>query len=188
MTATTYSERGLNTLLSNEEKRELSKQARAAYKIMEGNGATDEKEAEFRHRLSIQACGRRISEALRGDYAAISSAFLSIGGQPSRAFMAAMKGETEGKRIALAKLTAVLKSQGRDVSYASRYIWNISKCSIDDAPAKVIWRAFYEFNGGDKKRTGRRKVWRGKKAVKEGIEATGTKAERQKVQTNLTDS
>lgn len=152
-----YDEKGLNTLISKDERSELAIEARKAFKKLEGNGATDETFDEFRHRIAINACGRRISEALRGDYGKIAAAFAAISGNTGRAIRIAVRSETEGRRIALVKLTELLHGLGHEISYAAPLLWNFYKVRLEDATSKQLWAVFYEFKGGNKKRGARRK-------------------------------
>jgi len=130
--------RGLTCRLTNEEKTKLAIWAKQAYQRMAAGGATDETETEFRHRLAIQACGRRISEAIRADYSALATTFLAAAGQTKRAIHSAERGETEGRRIALVKLTELLKSKGKDVSYAKPLLWNFYHVTLEKTSAKQL--------------------------------------------------
>lgn len=152
-----YQERGLNTRLTLREKRELAMAARAAYKVMEGHGATDETFDEFRLRLAMQACGRRISEALRGDYSNLMAMFTSISGETSRSFHSAMRGETEGRRIAQKKLEDLLREQERDISYSYPLFKNMHKTTLEQASSKQIWSVFFSLKGTNAQRASRQK-------------------------------
>ncbi|OAI55553.1 hypothetical protein AYO49_05465 [Verrucomicrobiaceae bacterium SCGC AG-212-N21] len=134
--------------LSNEEKRELSKLARRAWQYMTRNGATDEDEGPFRQRISIQACGRRISEALRDHYHSIEAAFLLILGETKQALQAADKSQTAGRRIALHKLTELLASQQRTLEYAAPLLRNFYRTTLELATTKQLWAVYYELGGG----------------------------------------
>lgn len=139
----TTAERGMSARLSNAEKRELSIQARAAWHKLSSAGAIDEDEDAFRHRIAIQACGRRVSEALRSDYHAISAAFLAMGGDTRRALRVAERAETEPRRIALHKLNRALAEMQLNASYAEAICMRQFKRPIAEASAKQIWALFY---------------------------------------------
>jgi hypothetical protein len=119
-----------------------------------------ETEGEFRHRIALQACGRRVSEAIRADYGDLAAAFASMGGNTQRAMHIAERGVTEGRRIAIKKLTEVLASQGHQLSYAAPFIKALCGLSIEEAPTKKIWAAVFRFNGGPVKYSGRRRNWK----------------------------
>ncbi len=74
----TAPEPGTTVLLTSKERQELAILAREAWLKMTGAGATDESFDEFRHRIAIQACGRRITEAIRSDFNLIKAAFAAI--------------------------------------------------------------------------------------------------------------
>lgn len=155
-----YQDRGLNARLTVAEKRELAIAARSAFKVLEGHGATDESFDEFRHRIAMNACGRRISEALRGDYSHIMAMFCAISGDTTRAFHRAMRGETEGRRIAAKKLEELLKEQGRDISYCYPLFTNMHKTTLEQANAKQVWSVFFSLKGTNAQRSNRQKNFR----------------------------
>jgi hypothetical protein len=142
-TAPATLDRGLGAKLSKGEKTHLAIEARKAYAKMEGNGATDESFDEFRHRIALQACGRRISEALRADYSALAAAFAAIRGDTGRAFHIAQRGETEGRRIAAHKLKQALSAAGLADGYAATICLQQFKTGIESASTKQLWSLFY---------------------------------------------
>ncbi len=150
MNATTYTEPGLSHRLDNESKYKLVVAARSVWELLTARGAIDEDEEGFRHRLSIQACGRRISEAQRGDYNLIVATLKATAGDTRAALHAANRHGTDGKRIALHKLTELLASQGHPIHYAIPYLRSARKTTLEDATSKDLWAAFYRFNGGNK--------------------------------------
>jgi hypothetical protein len=115
-TAPATLDRGLGAKLSKGEKTHLAIEARKAYAKMEGNGATDESFDEFRHRIALQACGRRISEALRADYSALAAAH---------------------------KLKQALSAAGLADGYAATICLQQFKTGIESASTKQLWSLFY---------------------------------------------
>ncbi len=165
--------RGLAHLLDTGEKRVLSQLARRAWQFMKRNGATDEKEEEFRRRISLQACGRRISEATRGDWSDIAAAFCIILGQVVPALRHAERAGTSAKRIAEHKLTELLKEMGHDISYSEPLFKRMYKTTREQASAKQVWAIFYELGGSTGKRgTQRRKNWKARQPQGEAPAAT----------------
>lgn len=154
-TVTHYTEPGLNAPLSNREKYELSALAKKAWQKMARAHATDESEKDFRQRMSIQSCGRRISEALRGDYNKIEAALAIIAGETGRALQAGYRDQTSGARIAMNKLTVLLKEQGRDISYAARICRSMNKVELEDATSSQIWKVYYSLAGTPEQRAAR---------------------------------
>lgn len=154
--------RGMNARMSNEEKGKLSILAKQAYDVMKRNGATDEAEKDFRHRISLQACGYRISEARRGHFNDIAAAFLAIAGNTKQALYRADRSSTEPRRIALKKLEEQCATLGKSLGYAAPLLWNYYKVKLEDASAKQLWAAYYALGGGKNNRKGatkRRKTW-----------------------------
>lgn len=136
-------DRGLNVLLTTEEKQKLAILAAQAHGVMARAGATDEHVDEFRHRIALQACGRRISEATRRDFNDIKAAFLVILGHTKAALNAADRASTEGSRIALHKLRAALAEHGLHEGYAESICRRQFKCGLHEASAKQLWNLFY---------------------------------------------
>lgn len=134
-------ERGLSARLSNEEKRELSIAARTAWHLMRKRGAIEdtETEKEFRHRIALQACGRRVSEAIRADYGDLAAAFASMGGNVQRAMRIAERGATEGRRIALHKLQEALTSHGLHEGYAAAICQRQFRVPLAEAATNQLW-------------------------------------------------
>jgi hypothetical protein len=153
-------EPGTSVLLTNDERQRLARVGREAWLYMKGKGATDESFDEFRHRIAIQACGRRISEAIRSDFNLIKAAFEAILGRTKAAVRSAERSLTEGKRIAVHKLRSLLESQGRHESYATPLFRSMYKTTMEAATAAQVWKVYYELGGTSQQRAQRRKNWK----------------------------
>ena len=127
--------------LTAEQKRDLSILARKAAAVhgITGYKAVD----EWRHQVSIKACGLRISEATQRNWADLKSAFEDLSGRPERAFQTQMREGDNKRRVALYKLTQALSSKGLPISYAARICAAQFKCPIEEASAKQLWCLFY---------------------------------------------
>ncbi len=156
----TAPEPGTTVLLTSKERQELAILAREAWLKMTGAGATDESFDEFRHRIAIQACGRRITEAIRSDFNLIKAAFAAIVGRTKQAINAAERSLTEGKRIAVNKLTKLLTSQERHISYSAPLFRSMYKTTLEDATTKQVWAVYFELGGTSQQRGQRRKNWK----------------------------
>lgn len=98
---------------------------------------------DFRRRIAVEVCGRRISAASNGDYKALEARFLVIRGESGRAFQSALKSETEGIRIAHHKLSIELRAQGLQPGYAETIARAIFKRGLADLHTKEVWKVFY---------------------------------------------
>ena len=110
----------------------LSQLAKEAFRFLTAKGAIEgEKETEFRHRESIEACGRRISEAVNGDFELIEARFLMLMGRTKRAFDSAVKADTNDERQARYKLAQLCAKRG------------IAVPALEGASVKRIWAVFF---------------------------------------------
>jgi hypothetical protein len=99
--------------------------------------------AEWRHAISIRACGLRISEATQKHWTDLKSAFQDLAGQPEKAFNTQMRDGDNKRRIALHKLTQELAGKGLHPSYAASICMAQFKVPLDQASAKQLWCLFY---------------------------------------------
>lgn len=126
--------------LSNEQKARLSILARAAYQHQKVQGMTVE---EWRHEISIRACGCRISEAVQDHWADLKSAFEDLAGKPEKAFKTQLREGDNKRRVAMHKLTTALAAKGLHLSYAASICKTQFKCGLEEASAKQLWCLFY---------------------------------------------
>lgn len=137
-------EPGTSQPLSRRQKWMLSDLAEAAWLHL---GLRDQLGGEpldtFRHRIARSVCGRRISEAVNGDYKALEARFLSLRAESARAFESALKSETEGLRIAHHKLATELRAHGLQPGYAETIASAIFKRPLGELHTKEIWKVFY---------------------------------------------
>jgi integrase len=139
-----YAQRSLNAKLSKNEKTTLAILARQAFDVMKRAGAIDETADDFRHRISLQACGCRISEARRRHFNDLKAAFLVITGDTAGALNAGTRAQTEDVRIALAKLRAELRFNHLQEPYANHICRSKFKCDLQDATANQLWSLYFD--------------------------------------------
>lgn len=142
--------RGGQVPLSNPQKAYISKLAKQAWAVLKGAGATDESEKEYRQRESIAAVGRRISEALNGDFETLEAHFLANAGKTVRAFNAAMKAESNPARQGRHKITQLLAKHNADEGYAAKIMRDKFKTTLDAASEKQLWAVYYDCQRGMK--------------------------------------
>ncbi len=145
--------RGDSAPLSNPQKAYLSGLAKKAWTLLRQNGATDESEKEYRQRESIGLVGRRVSEALNGDFEALEAHFLAASGQSGRAFEKAMKADSNDARQALWKLRGLLQKHGKAEDYAAKIMRDKFKTTLPEATAKQVWSVFFDCQRNFKKQT-----------------------------------
>jgi len=133
-------------LLKNNQKAEIGILAKQAFQKAEKHGLNDGlKEADWRHREAIKACGLRISEASQQHYDELVSHFSQLAGQPGRAFGAEMRKGTDSQRIALFKLREELAKQGLTDGYAASIAKHKFKVmSLERLTAKQVWVLVYD--------------------------------------------
>lgn len=148
-------QRGSQVPFSNDQKAEISRLARNAWLLLKQNGATDETEKEYRQRESIAAVGRRVSEALNGDFEDLASHFLKNAGKIGPAFDAAMKAESNDARQARFKIKKLLTKHSLTEAYAAAIMQDKYKTTLDGASAKQLWSIYYDCQRGMKSRQGK---------------------------------
>lgn len=134
-------QRGAQVPLSNEQKGYLSRLAKEAYQRLLHVGALDpdeENETAFRQRETLEVCGRRISEALNGDFEDIEARFLMLKGDTKRAFASAMKGDTNEERQARWKLALLCQKL------------KIETPTLEGASVKRIWAVYFNIKQNPK--------------------------------------
>lgn len=134
--------------LSREQKARLSILARQAYDHQKVQGIPLD---EWRHDVSIQSCGVRISEACQSHWADLKSAFQDLAGQPEKAFQTQLREGDNNRRIALHKLTTAIKERNLHFSYAESICLAQFKVPIAQATAKQIWCLFFTVTNRRKK-------------------------------------
>lgn len=128
--------------LTKEQKTHLSILARKAA-VVQGLCVKSKEFEEWRHEVAIAACGVRISEAAQAHWVELKTAFELEAGEDGKAFQTQMREGDNKRRIAMHKLTQVLKDKGLDVSYAAKICTMQFKVPLDQASAKQIWCLFY---------------------------------------------
>jgi hypothetical protein len=115
--------------------------AKEAFAFLTAKGAIEgESEAEFRRRESVEACGRRISEAVNGDFELIEARFLMLMGRTKRALESAIKADTNDERQARWKLAQICKERGLEVP------------ALEGASVKKIWAVFFNIKNQPKRK------------------------------------
>lgn len=155
MRAAFPSQRGSQVPFSNGQKAYISGLARKAWLLLKQNGATDESEKDYRGRESIAAVGRRVSEALNGDFETLESHFLANAGQTAKAFTSAMKADSNGNRQARFKIRQLLTKHGLTEAYAAAICRDKFKTTLEGASEKQLWSIFFDCQRGMKSRQGK---------------------------------
>lgn len=130
--------RGDNAPLTNKQKAELSRLAQEAHAFLTSKGAIDEALESWRRAESIQACGRRISEGLNGDFSLIQAHFLMLAGKSSKALDSALQADSNDERQARFKLAQLCKQLGKPVP------------ALEGASLKQIWAVFFNLKNAAK--------------------------------------
>jgi hypothetical protein len=143
---TTFRPPGQSTPLSRGEKAYLARLAKDAWAQLDRAGAIDQPESEWRRDQAIAAIGKRISEAVRGDFAALKTHFLAMAGKTRRAFDTALADTTaaQSRATALYHLKAELTKHQLDSSYAAAILADKYKTTTNDATAKQLWTIVYD--------------------------------------------
>ncbi len=144
------SARGAQVPLSRPQKAYLSKLAQQAWTVLKRAGATDESAEEYRHREAISSVGRRISEAVNGDFEVLEAHFLACAGKTAKAFDSAMRADSNGARQARWKISKLLAKHGLTDSYAAKIMQDKFKTTLDAASEKQLWAVFYDCQRGMK--------------------------------------
>ena len=149
--------RGTSAPLNQREKWQLSELANAAHTKLTKMGLIHgEPLAEFRQRLSVAACGKRISQASHGDRMLIQAAFLEVMGRAQQAARAQVKAATTALDIAKHSLAKQCKERGLSTEYAdgiARRIYKRPVCSLTNA--KEVWTVFYTVTNNANARDGK---------------------------------
>lgn len=128
--------------LSKEQKARLSISARKAAAV-QGVSLKSKDLVEWRHEVSIRACGVRISEATQAHWADLKAAFEDLGGQPEAAFLTQLREGDNKRRIAMWKLEKELEKKGLATGYAAAICKTQYKIPLAQASAKQLWCLFY---------------------------------------------
>lgn len=155
MRAAFPSQRGSQVPFSNQQKAYISGLARKAWLLLKQNGATDESEKDYRGRESIAAVGRRVSEALNGDFETLEAHFLANAGKTGRAFQVAMSAESKGARQARFKIKQLLGKHQITEAYASAICRDKFKTTLEAASEKQLWSIYFDCERGMKARQGK---------------------------------
>jgi len=126
--------------LTNAQKSRLSILARKAYAHQRVQGIPLD---EWRHEVSISACGLRISEATQRHWADLKSAFQDLAGEHAQAFKTQLRDGDNKRRIALHKLTQECQAKGLDIAYAERICVAQFKIPLAEASAKQLWCLYF---------------------------------------------
>lgn len=149
--------RGISSPLDNRAKYFLSVLARQTFDLLARLGTLPAGEdlATFRQRISVQACGRRISEACLGDRMTIQAAFLALKGDTRGAEVAKTKALATATSIALYKLQQTCNQRDLSADYAEGIARRIYKRPLFQLSAKEVWTVIFTLtnnaNSRDKK-------------------------------------
>lgn len=150
-------QRGTSAPLNKREKWQLSELAQAAHTRLAKMGLLDGEDLRtFRGRVSVEACGKRISAASHGDRMLIQAAFLDLMGRAQQAARAKVKAATTALDIAKHSLAKQCKERGLSAEYAdgiARRIYKRPVCSLTSA--KEVWTVFYTVTNNANARDGK---------------------------------
>lgn len=118
----------------------LSQLAAEAHAFLTSKGAIDEPLEAWRRAESVRACGRRISEAVNGDFETIEAHFLALMGRTKKALESAFKADTNEERQARFKLAQLCQQRGLAVP------------ELKDASVKQIWAVFFNIKNQPKRK------------------------------------
>lgn len=150
--------RGVASPLGKRAKWQLSNLARSTYEHLRNAGEipAGETEEAFRHRIALEACGRRISHARLGDRMKIQAAFLRLKGNVRAAAVATVKAANTARDIALHKLRQLLAEQGLSEDYAEGIARRVYKRSLRElSTSRQIWTVFYTVKNNANKKAGK---------------------------------
>jgi hypothetical protein len=117
-------------VLTNPQKALVSQVARVGHQRALSLGLTEETEKDWRGRESIECCGKRVSEALDDDFAALMSHFCNLAGDSQGAMKWALKAQSAPRTRAMWKLDQELKRSGKGRAYAEEICSDVFKCSL----------------------------------------------------------
>lgn len=147
---------GTSKPLDNHAKWRLSELAERAYTLLKQRGLLAGETLEgYRRRISIKACGKRISQASLGDRMTIQSAFLKEMERAEEAAKAAMKAQGTARDIALFKLRELCEKRGYPANYGEVIAWRFYKTRLQDLAAKAVWRVFFTVQNNANERDGK---------------------------------
>lgn len=151
-------QRGTASPLGKHAKWQLSNLARSTYEHLRNAGQIQAGETEqtFRHRVALEACGRRISHARHGDRMKIQAAFLRLKGNIRAAAVATVKATNTARDIALHKLRELLREVGLPDDYAEGIARRVHKRSLSElTTGRQIWTVFYTVKNNANKKAGK---------------------------------
>jgi hypothetical protein len=138
-------DRGMSAPLDNMDKWRLADLAASAYRLARQCGTLPAGETleQFRRRVSVEACGRRISQATLGDKGRIQSAFLTIKGRASEAAAALARSASTPLAIARNALRRNLRERNLGMAYAESIAARVYKRPVADLETKEVWNIVF---------------------------------------------
>lgn len=144
---------GTSKPLDNKAKWRLSDLAERAFKMLDARGLlAGEKLKDYRGRIAVAACGKRISDACIGDRLKIQAAFLREMGRAEEASRVMVKAKATATDIALFKIRELCGKRSYPEGYAERIAFRIYKRPLDQLATKEVWTVFYSINNNANKR------------------------------------
>lgn len=138
--------KGTSKPLDNRAKWQLSDLAAKTYQHLSQAGQipAGEKLEAFRQRVSLEACGRRISHATHGDRMLIQAAFLRLRGAVHQAARAVAKAATTPLDIARHKLWETVHQLNLTPAYAESICRRFYRCEVAELRSpKQVWTILY---------------------------------------------
>lgn len=144
--------KGQSTPLSTGEKTHLARLAHDAWSMLARAGATGQTANAWRRDQAIQAIGKRISEATKGDFLTLKAHFLAMAGKTGTAFQIAMQADTaNATRQALWHLDKALAKAHLDRAYAATIaVCKYKTRQLDTLTPKQIWSLTFDIRRNTK--------------------------------------
>lgn len=144
--------------LDKQAKWRLSELAEATYQHLQNAGQIPAGETleTFRRRVSVEACGRRISHASHGDRKLIQAAFLRLKGQVHQAARAVAQAASTPLDIAKHKLWEKVHELDLTPAYAESICRRFFRCTIAELKSpRQVWSVFYTVQNNANKAAGK---------------------------------
>lgn len=98
----------------------------------------------WRQETSLRLAKTRIKDARQKDWETLHAIWLDLAGDSGAAFTSLMRSADNKRRLAACKLEGLLKSMGLPLSYAETILRSKFKTTWAEAPAKSLWKVFFE--------------------------------------------
>lgn len=129
--------------LSNRQKGILAQLAKTAARRQYLPETGPEHDA-WRQETSLRLAKTRIRDARQKDWETLHAIWLDLAGDSGAAFTSLLRSADNKRRVAAYKLDQLLKALGLRRGYAETILRSKYKTTWAEAPAKSIWKVFFE--------------------------------------------